>query len=218
MRDRMSCSIIGPLGSVHIFLNAGNQQSWTKISSGKLTQSGGGVVVSPGASRLLCSYPADGATRSTACHPPGASKTCLPGCSENVADPDTWCQVTERTGTVGVGCGHLAFPANRFHQMLTAYELRVKLDVRPGHGCNHCSQYNEIVLDGGAWVRNMPRTIEAFFFPDVKACDSKTSACQSHVRAAHARFKQHYGVEVPLLRLSLDKLKGARSPFELEVT
>ena len=126
--------------------------------------------------------------------------------------------MTARTGTVGVGCGHLAFPANRFHQMLTAYELRVKLDVRPGHGCNHCSQYNEIVLDGGAWVRNMPRTIEAFFFPDVKACDSKTSACQRHVRAAHARFKQHYGVEVPLLRLSLDKVKGARSPFELEAT
>ena len=41
---------------------------------------------------------------------------------------------------------------------------------------------------------------------------------ERHVRAAHARFKQHYGVEVPLLRLSLDKLKGARSPFELEVT
>ena len=30
MRDRMSCSIIGPLGSVHIFLNAGNQQSGPK--------------------------------------------------------------------------------------------------------------------------------------------------------------------------------------------
>ena len=45
-----------------------------------------------------------------------------------------------------------------------------------------------------------------------------TSACQRHVGAAHTRFKQLFGVEVPLLRLSLDKVKGARSPFELEVT
>ena len=75
-------------------------------------------------------------------------------------------------------------------------------------------QYNELILDSATWVAHLPRTIEAFFFPDTPECATPLTDCQSAVRGAHSRFRRQYGaaVPVPLLRLRLD---GRLPAFEV---
>ena len=55
--------------------------------------------------------------------------------------------------------------------------------------------YNEVVIDGLAYNRNLPRTVEAFV---LGSNDDVTKA-----RAVHGRFLEAYGLtaaDVPLLR------------------
>ena len=46
--------------------------------------------------------------------------------------------------------------------MLRNYAWRVRTDLC--HGGNGGTCYNEVVLDSGPWVDNLPHTIEAFFY------------------------------------------------------
>ena len=63
-------------------------------------------------------------------------------------------------------------------------------------------QYNEVVLDSRAWSAGLPRTIEAFFYPDTPQCSA--TPCQQAVRDARAGFAKEYDAEpLPLLRLRL---------------
>ena len=67
--------------------------------------------------------------------------------------------------------------------------------------------YNELVFDAAVWVRELPRTIPAIFFP--KGGDP------AHARGLRDRFADAFGLvrsAVPLLRLDLTDLD---SPFEV---
>jgi hypothetical protein len=68
-------------------------------------------------------------------------------------------------------------------------------------------RFNEVVLDAVAWVRNLPRTIEALFFP-VTAPAREIA----ELRALHKRWMAIYNQSgAPLLSLNLSR----STPFGL---
>ena len=75
------------------------------------------------------------------------------------------------------------------------------------------SGYNEIVIDSGTWLSNLPHSIEAIFLVDCSKRQRNTpysasKSCeqaQANARRVHAAFLAAYGVpesKFPLLRLS----------------
>ena len=124
----------------------------------------GGVVVSPTAVRLLCAYSTDGGTQGEdkACPiarvPDGSqingvwwrgSTTCVPGCSVQGEVPQ-WCTGPEDWS----GC---RWRPNQLEQMMSQHATRLQ------RGGQLKYRHNEVVFDSAEWMRELPRTIEAFF-------------------------------------------------------
>ena len=90
--------------------------------------------------------------------------------------------------------------------MLTAY---IGADADPLHD----NTYNEIILDPTEWERNLPASIEAFWFPKTDEC--KDEGCDVAAWSAHKEFLAHYGLDedlVPLLEL---RMNDFNTPFAL---
>lgn len=170
-----------------------------------------GFVVAPTATRLFCSYSADGTTQGDlkSCqrrrHVP-APADCVPGC--NLDFQQIWCDpkncnaetcdaypnptfhlsvqsVTYPGRTINTDC---AWPADSLRWMLKQTVLRHR-------------SYNEVVFDSVPIVEGFPHSIEAFFLPDLAAEDLHGEMHEWGVRA-HRQFLAQYGVtadDVPLL-------------------
>ena len=172
-----------------------DRMSTSLIFRGKGTTSfggGGGVILNPLATRILCAYGGDGGTRGKLCHPPGLSETCIPGCISPDSDPHSagWCKPSEALGSSWCD-GHPWKPSD-LGQFL-------KLD--------QASQgYNEIMVDGFYWNAQLPHSIEAIV----------TSPGDPQAQAMHAKFIKAYGLkasDVPLVSFNKASID---SPFALQ--
>jgi len=147
---------------------------------------GGGVILRPSATRVLCFYGGDGGTRGKTCDPPGASATCVPGC---IGLPtDRWCDAT--TAKNG-WCDGLPW---RPEAMGRGVEL--DLGIR---------NYNEVVVDGYFWNDHLPFSVEAMIGSPGDPLAFKM----------HEQFMARYSgivTDVPLLSFNKEKVE---CPFEL---
>ena len=148
----------------------------------------GGFVMSPTHNSVLCSWAVDAGTMSRTCHPPGPSKTCIPGCSGG----EGWCEDNPNSGYCPWGPSHL-------HEM-----VRQQL-ADPGNHGGQGLRYNEVILDAFVWERNLPDSIEAVYF---------TNGDEVTARNVHRKIVDHFMLPptgIPLLRLEL----GGTQPFEV---
>lgn len=153
----------------------------------------GSYVLNPFEVQPLCAYGGDGATRGKICQPPGVSSKCIPACmpqydsatGDSANEYDAWC------GGGDYYCGGRPWRPSTIGQMLEADRAAVaRHEPRDEH-----HSYNEIVIDGLAYNRNLPRGVEAFVLG--------TTDDLAKAREVHQRFLGAYGlsaVEVPLLR------------------
>lgn len=150
---------------------------------------GGGVILNPEATRLLCAYGGDGGTRGKLCHPPGVSGSCIPGCTSG---PRQWCNPEEVWNNKGAWCDGRPWRPKDFG---TFFELD-KLS----------STYNEVIADGFYWNKHLPHSIEAII----------GSPGEPAAQALHAEFLQTYGLssaQVPLVTFNKESLDA---PFTEE--
>jgi len=142
-----------------------------------------GFIASPTKADLLCSWFIDYGTMDKLCDPPGVRNDCLPGCW--VGTPN-WCSGQP---------DHIwdcAFPPSLTKEMLENHMMRMGRTGQRHLG----AAYNEVILSWKSLVRNLPESIEAFFFVDWGAEDL--------ARRAHERFlNDHPGSKVPLLFMDM---------------
>ena len=177
---------------------------------------GAGVVLNPAVATLLCAYADDGATQDGNCYPPGLRADCAPGCAHplgycdasrpGAADlvTDGWCRCSMSWCN---GERPQPWRPTDLATMLSQFQRHGNL-FNGGYGMG--VGYNEMVIDGAQWDRNLPSTIEAFFI--VHDADSSAG------RAAHAAFLVAYNVDastVPLLEL---RPASWDAPFALVAT
>ena len=177
-----------------------------------------GLVFSPSATRILCTFPQDASTQQDrVCDPPGLSARCVPGCS--VHGRLTWCEHARSDGKC-------AFRPDDWGGML-AEQSRLRHrggDARDG--------YNEVIVDAAHFADHLPTIVEAIFFmgrdsderctsgwrvgwttPNLGRSAGRRNHCERYARAAHAHFLARFGLtatDVPLLRLDLARAQ----PFE----
>ncbi|KAL1504070.1 hypothetical protein AB1Y20_010480 [Prymnesium parvum] len=94
LSDRMSASII-----------------WK--DKGTATFGGGGFVLNPSYTRILCIYGGDGGTRGKLCKPPGTTPACIPGCK--TSEIDHWCDPAKADSS---WCDGKAWPPSQLKRML----------------------------------------------------------------------------------------------------
>ena len=136
---------------------------------------GGGIILNPEASRLLCAYGGDGGTRGKLCHPPGVSGSCIPGCASGSPQ---WCNPDDAVYDNGAWCGGRPWRPTDFGKFIELDKLS--------------STYNEVVADGSYWNKHLPHSVEAII----------GSPGDPAARALHAEFLQTYGLtseQVPLV-------------------
>ena len=170
LSDRMSASLI-----------------W-KVKGTAAFSGGGGVILNPNATRLLCIYGGDGGTRGKTCSPPGASDRCLPGCVASYRD--AWC---DASGARSSWCdGHPWRPS----------ELGTFVALDGGSAI-----YNEAIVDGFYWNAHLPHSIEALI---------GSPGDPAAVRL-HERFLRTYRLtaeDVPLVIFEKDKPDCPFRPFD----
>lgn len=127
----------------------------------------GGFVVRPSTTEVFCSYDHDGLTMKPEklCTPLGISEDCTPGCMKWETCPEAkfW---------------RCSWPPNRLKQMMESQMARK--DPRQ-------KDHNEVVLSAEAWVDNLPRTIEAFFYMSMS-----DEGYRERARAVHKAFLNTY--------------------------
>jgi len=144
---------------------------------GVFRQNVGGYILRADALRLKCSYPQDGETQDSPC------------------SWNQWCPASQTW--YNLYAKRCAYPPGRLDGMLRMY-LRLHQHSR---SANNHRGYNELVFDDATWQRNLPRTIEAFFYLTNPACDPRW--CQRDAIQARAAYNQRYGADVPLLTFDL---------------
>ena len=168
LSDRMSASVI-----------------WK--GKGAAAFGGGGFLLNPNHTRILCIYGGDGGTRGKLCRPPGVSDDCIPGCK---ASPfDQWCDGAQAGSS---WCDGKAWRPNDLGQMLALDE--------------GSDTYNEAILDGYYWNAQLPHSIEAVL----------TSPNNPVLRRMHQQFLRRYGVtaeQIPLLTFHKEDLN---TPFRVD--
>ena len=156
-----------------------------------------GVVVSPRAARVRCSYWTDG---NSANHEPH-------GCHRQ-SYSDLHSMMTDQL--------------KRFHGLDWGSERCVwgQASARDRSGC----QYNEVVLEGAAWETRLPLTIEAVFYP-VDGNVDHWERVTGEANALHADFTQRHAAAAaaataggaapfpPLLTFSVAEARAGRAPF-----
>lgn len=168
LSDRMSASVI-----------------WK--GKGAATFGGGGVVLNPNFTRILCIYGGDGGTRGKLCKPPGVTPSCIPGCKASAYDE--WCEASQAGSS---WCDGKAWRPEEIGHMLSLDE--------------GSDTYNEAILDGFYWNAHLPHSIEALL----------TTPNNPVLRRMHMQFLRRYGLtetQVPLLTFNkADK----ENPFRIE--
>merc|ERR1712032_549572 len=87
-----------------------------------------------------------------------------------------FCQDNQSTSSFNTGC---AWPPDKLSHVLSV-------------GASHPGgAYNEIEVSSSKWVANLPRSIEAVWFPQQAAGGS----CEHEVRQVHAAFLKRYSLE-----------------------
>lgn len=161
-----------------------------------LVSNDGGVIARPGPGlNISCLYGIDGATKELSGGPNGD------GC------PRDWCSRSAGREANGY-CGFWGSPPNaawRAQDLDKMLELHVQNGAQY-HGPGYHSGYNEAIVDGWAWNKFLPNTIEAFFELEgngLSAMGDGGRGQASYARDAHSRFKLAYGLsdsDVPLLK------------------
>jgi len=156
----------------------------------------GGYVISASRNEMLCAWAVDAGSVNLVCQPPGKSPDCVPGCMVKAAPSDkdsyrahAWC---ESYGLPAPGDTLCPWGPSHVSEMVQQHEKNRK--ARTG------ALYNEVILDGGHYLRNLPYSIEAFYYTS-----DETS---NHVWRAHQAFLKAYSIpasRVPLLRLDLSR-------------
>jgi len=161
---------------------------------GVFRQNRGGYILRPDALRLKCSYPTDGETQDSPC------------------SWGHWCPASQTW--YNLYAKRCAYPPERLDGMLQMY---MRLHQHTFDFNNHRG-YNELVFDDSTWQRNLPRTIEAFFYLTNPACDPRW--CRSDAIQAHRAYNLKYGTNVPLLTFNLsnwvEPFRPARPPTNCE--
>ena len=120
----------------------------------------GSYIINPAATRLLCVYGGDGATRGKTCRPPGASEHCIPACipqydGDNSRNSyDRWCDTTDPADHV---CSFRPWRPERIGEMLE----RDRLATKRGEVREHGMTYNEVIIDGFFMNAQLPGSVEA---------------------------------------------------------
>ena len=130
-----------------------------------------GFLVNPQHAKILCSYPSDGGTAEKKCLGIGKDRgTCLPGCLppslfDDHGHPNAinWCGEEDPSQHQFGMCPHR--PEKIGDMVEQAISLR-----NPGNGV-----YNEVIVEADSFVKNLPWSIGAFFFP-VGGIDTKPEA------------------------------------------
>lgn len=136
---------------------------------------GGGVIINPKHSRLLCGYGGDGGSRGRTCQPPGETASCKPGCM--MVGVNDWCEPS------GINfddywCDGRPWRPSDLGSMLAAHRRSYT--------------YNEIVVDAKTYNDELPWSVEAII----------TSPGDPGTLQMHSRFLQTYGItaaDVPLV-------------------
>tara|TARA_B110001452_G_C15234101_1_gene427354 strand:- start:2453 stop:3205 length:753 start_codon:yes stop_codon:yes gene_type:complete len=121
----------------------------------------GSYIIDPEATRLLCVYGGDGATRGKTCRPPGSSDRCIPACipqysGENSRNSyDRWC---DSTSAADHWCSGRPWRPERIGEMLE----RDRLATQQGEDRTHGMTYNEVIVDGFHMNAQLPGSVEAF--------------------------------------------------------
>lgn len=154
----------------------------------------GGVILRPEAVKLKCMYGFDGSADYY---------------TNPCGDPPMWCKRgDEQNG--GCLCGF--YQCGRNVQPWHPEDLDIALRVHAEQWYNNYrgfgtySGYNEAVVDPGAWIANLPKSIEAIFYvePTAAACSNKpvshgqSKSCEEAERTArrvHEQILRHYDFE-----------------------
>jgi hypothetical protein len=170
LSDRMSASVI-----------------W-KVKGTAAFGGGGGVILNPKYSRVLCIYGGDGGTRGKTCSPPGATEQCVPGCVATAHD--AWC---DGEGARSSWCDGRPWRPSQLGRFL-------KLD-------GGMTTYNEAIIDGFFWNANLPHSIEALI----------GSPNDPGAVKLHERFLATYRLtknDIPLLTFEKGRGDCPFKPFE----
>lgn len=73
-------------------------------------------------------------------------------------------------------------------------------------------QYNELVLDADSLQARMPDAVEAIFFP-THAPVHHAEGDEQRARAVRQRFKERFGLMIPLLSFDVSEARKGRDPF-----
>ena len=157
---------------------------------------GAGLVMRPGANRILCGFGGDAGGKG-ACIP--MSATCIPGCQQQ-GQPE-WCdpEVVELEGNQAGTCYDRPWRPGP--------DLGVLFERAASNG-----HYNELILDAIFWDEHLPAAVEAIYFTK----GTSPSDVQAIV-ATHAGFLRRYGLtsdENPLLELDLENWEAPFSAYE----
>ena len=167
-----------------------------------------GLVMSPSANSLLCSYPYDVGSVERHCWPHGVSESCIPGCSRYRNDQDVWCDAT-----AGSNQWQHTRPACSWRPTDLGRMMEVREEVRrnklkpPSKMWNDGKYYNELIFDAAYYTEHLPDSIEAVFYLDDDCGDSYDGPkCRDYGYGAHAAIASHFGLDadrLPLLKLDL---------------
>jgi len=165
-----------------------------------------GIVLRPGATRLLCVYGSDGGTRRHTCPRSDTEPSegrCIPGCG----DPPHWCVDGHERLAKGCRCG---FERCRFDNAKRPWKperlgwvLREHARAgNAGQGLGSFSGYPELVVASGNGIAD---AVEAIFWPHTEVAgrnnQSERTACRVH--RAFLRAFALDACDVPLLMLRL---------------
>ena len=163
LSDRVSASVIFQ----------GKTASFVESSGATYTQRGS-YIINPVATRLLCAYGGDGATRGKSCRPPGPSEDCIPACIpqydglDSLNNYDKWCDTSKEEhwcdgklcalGPADPWCDGRPWRPEQIGDMLERDRLATKQSEHRANGLT----YNEVIVDGFHMNAQLPGSVEAF--------------------------------------------------------
>jgi len=206
------CDVLGDRISASIIFK-GKPTSFASNNFGGYRH-GGSYVLNPKATRVLCAFGGDGATRGKSCHPPGLSETCIPACipqvsrGNSVHDYDSWCSLSGSFlhGPADYWCDGHPWKPEDVGEMLE----RDRKATAQSSGRQQDRIYNEVVVDGHFHNAHLPLSIEAFVASPGDQMDV--------VRTMQRNFVREHGLtdaDVPLLVYHPDRDTSGRV-FEVD--
>ena len=165
-----------------------------------------GIIMSPAANRLLCSYPYDVGSVGRRCWPRGVSDHCIPGCSRFDNDDNPWCQPgSDQWKHEHPAC---AWRPENLDAMMRAREEVRSRELRPPQKMwNDGKYYNELIFDAKYYQDHLPDSIEAVFYLDDNCGDAYDGPkCRDYGFGAQRAITRHFGLgsdRIPLLKLDL---------------